>query len=418
MATFPNPLPPGRGMWRLVAQSRQFAPGATPTVLAELSNARGRQLVQAWDSAAMLTFTLDGHDPEAAALVELATDVCAYRWDQTTPGADEELMFRGIVAHSEDEVSEQDHVVIFQCYDYLKMLERRLITTTVDYSVATIDQDALAALLVTLATTTVESSSGTSFAPGAYLPLDVVYCAPDGSPRIAGAGTPARNRTYLGSQQISQALDDLAKVIGGFDYDVLPGGPGSPDHVRIFYPEQGETRPSPVLAYGSSIASLTRTVNSGDYANYWRVLGNSATVDPAAPQLFGEVWNADANDVTRIPVGLWMSSDNAADVSIQSTLDQQAGGDLAISSPLVPAYTLNLRPGFWTHRAINMGDVVPLVINSGRLNVNATVRILGITYDIGDDGEEDVSLTVGRQPLTFTQLVTQADRTTDALTRR
>ena len=68
--------------------------------------------------------------------------------------------------------------------------------------------------------------------------------------------------------------------------------------------------------------------------------------------------------------------------------------------------------------AISMGDVVPLVVNSGRLNVNATIRILGITYAIGDDGQEDVSLTVGRQPLTFTQLVTQADRTADALTRR
>ena len=417
MATFPNPLPPGRGMWRLVAQSRQFAPGATPTVLAELSNARGRQLVQAWDSAAMLTFTLDGHDPAAAALVELQTDVCAYRWDQKDAGAPEVLMFRGILAHSEDEVSEQDHVVIFQCYDYLKMLERRILTTTVDYSVTTIDQDSLAALLVASGTNVV-SSSGTPLSPGSYLPLDMSYVAPDGSPRVLGAGVPARNRTYLGSTQVAQALDDLAKVVNGYDYDCLPGGPGSPDHVRIFYPEQGETRTDPVLVYGANVASLTRTVNSGDYANYWRTLGNAADVDVTAPQLYSEIWNADANDITRVPVGLWMSTDNAADVSIQSTLDQQAAGDLELSSPLVPAYTLNLRPGWWTHDALNMGDVVPLVINSGRLNVNSTIRILGITYDIGDDGQEDVSLTVGRQPLTFTQLVTQADNTVDALTRR
>jgi hypothetical protein len=417
MATFPDPLPPGRGMWRLVAQSRQFAPGATPTVLAELTNARGRQLTQAWDSAAMLTFTLDGHDPEAAALVELQTDVVAYRWDRTHAGAGEVEMFRGIVAHSEDEVSEQDHVVIFQCYDYLKMLERRLVTQTIDYSVATIDQDSLVALLISTATNA-EASSGASLAPGSYLPLDVQYLAPDGSPRVAGAGVPVRNRTYLGSTQLSQALDDLAKVEDGFDYDVVPGGPGSPDHVRVFYPQQGETRTDPVLAYGANVASLTRTVNSGDYSNYWRTLGNSADVDPLAPQLFAETWNGDANDVTRIPVGLWMTGDNAADVSIQSTLDEQAAGDLELSSPLIPSYTLALRPGWWTSGAVHMGDVVPLVVRSGRLNVNASLRVLGIEYDIGDDGQEDITLTVGRQPLTFTQLVTQADRTTDALTRR
>ena len=53
MATFPNPLPPGRGMWRLVAQTRQFTQDGQPTVLAELSNATNRQLVQAWDQAAV-----------------------------------------------------------------------------------------------------------------------------------------------------------------------------------------------------------------------------------------------------------------------------------------------------------------------------------------------------------------------------
>ena len=39
-----------------------------------------------------------------------------------------------------------------------------------------------------------------------------------------------------------------------------------------------------------------------------------------------------------------------------------------------------------------MGDIVPLVIQTGRLNVNTTIRVLGIAYDIGDDGQEDVDL--------------------------
>jgi hypothetical protein len=400
-----------------VAQSRQFTPTGRPTVLAELTNARGRRLEQNWDQAAMLTFTLDGHDPEATALVELQTDVVAYRWDEMTPGAGEVAMFRGIVAHSEDQVSEEAHSVVFTCYDYIKMLERRLVTTTIDYSTATIDQDSLVSLLVSTATGAA-SSSGTSLAPGSYLPLAVTFCAPDGTTRVPGAGVAARNRTYLPNTLISQAVDDLAKVIGGYDYDCAPGAAGSPDQLRIFWPQQGLTKAHPVFVYGTNVSSLTRTVNSADYGNYWRSVGNAANIDPSAPQLYSEAWDDNANDVTVVPVGLWMSGDNAPDVAIQSTLDQQVAGDLAMYGVLEPGYTLGLRPGTWAFGMVDMGDVVPLVVQSGRLDVNTTTRVLGIAYDIGDDDTEDVTLTVGRPPVSLFDLVTQSDRTVDALTRR
>jgi hypothetical protein len=65
-----------------------------------------------------------------------------------------------------------------------------------------------------------------------------------------------------------------------------------------------------------------------------------------------------------------------------------------------------------------MGDTVPLVVEAGRLNVNTTVRVLGITYTIGDDGQEDVALTLGRPLTTLADAFTQADRDADALTRR
>ena len=57
-----------------------------------------------------------------------------------------------------------------------------------------------------------------------------------------------------------------------------------------------------------------------------------------------------------------------------------------------------------------MGDVVPLIIQSGRLNVNTTIRVVGITYDIGDDGQEDVTLTLGRPDTTLFDIFTAADQ--------
>lgn len=173
------------------------------------------------------------------------------------------------------------------------------------------------------------------------------------------------------------------------------------------------------LVYGSTVSTVTRTVASGDYANYWRVIGSAPAGSPdGTPPMYSEAWNSDANNVGVIPIGLWQNVDNAADVTIQSTLDQKAQGDLALAGIVTPSYTLGLRPGAYRWQAPNMGDICPVVIQSGRLNVNANIRVLGISYDIGDDGEEDIELTVGRPTRTLTELVTQADRDADALTRR
>ena len=123
-------------------------------------------------------------------------------------------------------------------------------------------------------------------------------------------------------------------------------------------------------------------------------------------------------DARSTPVGLWQNVENASDVSVQATLDQKAAGDLAYQGVLTPTYTLGLRPGTYTYGNPNMGDSVPLIINEGRLAVNTTVRVVGITYDIGDDGQEDITLTVGRPPVTLARLLAAGDRNIDQLARR
>ncbi len=416
--TYPNM--PGRGLWTLVLSNRLFTLSQrwSTNALGELSRATGRQLVQTWNQPASLTFTLDGHDPVAAAIKELQTDVMAMRWDDQS--GNNIPVFHGVVAQSEDQLSEQSHVVTFTCHDYLAMLARRVLTST--YSVVQMDQDDLASALVTRASA-MTTSSGVSLSPGSWLAMRTDFFNPDGSLRTAKSGQ-LRDRTYLGSQQIGSALSDLAAVINGFDFDIVPptrvlgGIPWvTQGTVRIFYPYQGATRTQP-LVYGGTVSAITRTINSADYGNYWRVLGNNGSEDPNAAQLYAEAWNSDANNVGASPIGLWMSTDDAADVTIPSTLQDKANGDLALNGTIVPSYTLTLRPGAYSWGNPNMGDVIPLVIQSGRLNVNTTVRVLGITYDIGDDGEENVSLTVGRPAETLAYLLRQPLQNIAALTRR
>jgi hypothetical protein len=411
-----RPIPSYRGRWRLVAYPRQFST-ALPVPLTELTTARGRQLQTQWNAPAQLTFTLDGHAPEAALLTELATDVVAFRWDE--PYGRDRPMFRGLIDHAEDQLSEQSAAVTFTCHDYSAMLSRRILTAPASSTSWTqTDQDTIATLLVNRASTLYASDGVTSFQPGSFLPLTAVRYNPDGTPRYTNSGQ-LRDRTYQPHQNIGDALNQLALVINGFDYDVLPsGGNSSSDSLRLFYPQQGVARTDLTFAYGANVSTVTRTVSSADYANYVRALGNNGSSDPMAAQLYGEAWNTDANNVTVNPVGLWMTAENASDVTIQSTLLDKANGDLGWLGLLTPTYTLGLRPGAYAYGYPNMGDAVGLVINEGRLAVNTSVRVVGFTYTIGDDGQEDVALTVGRPPVTLAKLLSRADRDIDALARR
>ena len=410
-------LPPaGRGTWRLTLHARTFTNTAgwpNSTLITELSHAYGRQLEQALNKPATLSFTLNGRDPAAALVQELRTDVVAWRWDAVRQA--EFMAFQGIVSHAEDQLTEQEHVVNFTCFDYSAMLDRRYLTQPAVYNPAT--QDAIVSALVGLAGQNARTSSGTSLMPGSYLPFGVAYMNPDGTTRSQGG--PLRVRTYAAQSSIGQLINDLAYVQGGYDYDLLPGSV-----LRVFYPQQGITRSDPVLEYGGAggIATVTRTVAADDYWNYVRVLGNNGSSDPTAPQFFSELANADANNVGVVPVGLWANIDNASDVTVQSTLDEQAAGDLNRYGVLIPSYTIGLRPGAYSLDAFHMGDTVPIVIQSGRLNITPAtggmVRILGLTFAIGEDGQEDVTLTVGRPVTSLVNMLTKTAADVNELARR
>jgi len=394
--------------WRITVHRRSFTVPPEPasaTGVGEIVDARSRRLEIGWNTPAKLSFTVDGRSPAAAEVLELATECMAWR--------DGTLMFRGVVTQSEDTVSEQAHTVNFACHDYLAILTRRFLTPPAPLVYTQTDQDTLVADLVNRANTTTSGNGATSFVPGSRLPLVVRQLNPDGTARAALSGQ-LRDRTYEGQTSIGQAITDLAGVINSYDVDVWSNaGADGYDWLRLWYPSRGVTRNDMVLQYGATVASFTRAVNSTDYANYWRALGNQTT--QGAPQMYADRWNADANNVSVTPVGLWPDGSNESDVSVQATLNDKAAGALNTAGVLVPSYTLALRPGA---PIPNLGDTVPLLIRSGRLNVTTTIRVLAINYAISDDADELVELTVGRPVLTLTSLFVKQRRDIDALARR
>ena len=423
-----TPVPSGRGQWRVTLHTRSYtseAPngGWLGNIISELPDARGRTLTQQLNQPATFTFTLNGRSSEAALIRELEHDVRVWRWDDSR-GRDMPV-FRGVIGQAEDQLTEQAHTVVFTCHDYGAMLDRRYLTAPIVFGApaASVDQDDIVLNLLNAASA-IAPSAGGSFSPGSFLPLGRLLVNPDGSGRVSRSGQ-LRDRTYAAQSSVGQSLSDLGAVIGGFDFDVVPDGylyanhPATGgDSFRVFYPQQGVTLTDPVLEYGGAVATVTRTVDSGNYANYVRVVGNNGSSDPTAPQLYGEAWNTDANNVGVVPIGLWQNIDSASDVTVQSTLTQKAQGDLDMSGVLIPSYTLGLRPGAYHEGLFHMGDTVPIVIRSGRLNVTTSVRIVGITFRLGDDGQEDVELTVGRPLTSLLDMLAGTAADVDALARR
>jgi hypothetical protein len=138
--------------------------------------------------------------------------------------------------------------------------------------------------------------------------------------------------------------------------------------------------------YGGNVSYVSRTVNSNEFANNVQVLGT--------PPMFRRDWTGEAK-YTVPPRGMWFYSDNRSDVNRQQTLNEISQGHIDRRSQLAAAYTIRLREGAYSFGSPNMGDVVRLIITKGRLDVDTTVRILGITYAINDDDGEDVGFDLG-----------------------
>src|SRR5262249_6561565 len=149
--------------------------------------------------------------------------------------------------------------------DYFGMLLRRYLNPAADLVYTQQDQDTIVADLRTRATTGQAPAAGTpSFAPGSFLPLDVVRVNADGSARAALSGQ-LRDRTYTGGSVVGSLISDLSAVINGFDFDIQPAADvDGIDHLRVWYPSRGVSRNDLALVYGSTVSALTRSVASSE----------------------------------------------------------------------------------------------------------------------------------------------------------
>jgi len=316
--------------------------------LAELTEARSRRLDFGLDDDAKASWTLPGRHQQTALIDEIENDVVVAR--------DGVALFRGRINASDDTVSANVHTCTFNAVDYRGLLARRILWPTSTATFTQIDQAQIAATLIN------ESQAlGT---------LGIIA-----SPAATGV---KRDRTYDVGSTIGELIASLGRVINGFEWDISPTLA-----LRIFYPQRGVVTPVFVAEYGRNVTDVRRTVASGDFANAIRYSGKDGVASAIRV-------------ITPGPEGRWERQLGNPDVTTAGAVNDQADGAIAAVSTITPAYSVTLAPGVWAPGVVWLGDTVRLLVRSGRLDVNTTARVVGASIDIGDHGEEQVSLQLAR----------------------
>jgi hypothetical protein len=352
--------------WQHILTRPVSAGGAA---IAELTEARSRRLDFALDDDAKVSWTMPGRHSQTALIDELENDVVVAR--------DGLALFRGRINASDDTGNANVHTCTFSAVDYRGLLSRRIVWPTSTLTFAAVDQSAIAARLIN--DSQALGTLGITAAPAATGVL--------------------RDRTYDVGSTIGDLIASLGRAINGFDWDVSPTLA-----FRVFYPARGTTTATFVAEYGRNVTDFRRTVASGDFANAIRFSGEQTA--PATTRV-----------ITPGPEGRWERQVGNPDLITAAAIGEQADGAIAAVSAIRPSYGVTLLPGAWSPGTVWLGDTVRLLIRSGRLDVDTTTRVVGVSIDIGDHGDEKVTLQLGRYRWRFAERLADYQVRLDRLER-
>lgn len=304
-----------------------------------------------------LEFNLDGRGPDASRITDLVTDLYAWR--------DDEPMFRGRVAPMADEVTTDDHDTKVTAADYREVLTRRFIIEG-DAALETpytLDVGVLALALVQI----------TQAKPAGY--LGITY----------GLGIPA-GRIISGfeikaGQSIKALIDVMADTDAattGFDWEIdalrvlniYPGGRGG---------ASGET-----LQYGDRVTKVSRTGDPSLFANVLRGNGSSDS---------GIARTVAVPGLTGRPEGRWEAQVGFTEINSYPVLTRLVTQELRQRAVMRPSYVVELEPGWWRGPDhLWLGDTARLLVDSGRLAIDETLKIETVNVTVSEEGDERVSL--------------------------
>lgn len=322
-------------------------PPAGATFL-ELTGASARRLVWRVDDPATVDFSLDGNSAEAAAIVELATDLVCYR--------DGTKLFRGRIGPLEDDIAADDYRLNLSAVDYRGMLDARIVGVSGE-SFTAVDQGTIAWNLIQ--TTQALSGGNWGITNG-----------------IGATSGTTRDRAYDPGKPRGEAIAELARVDGGFEWEI-----DADLELNRWYPTRG-TVTGVRLDHGGLLSKARRSLGQRTFANATMAIGAEG-LTPVMSTTAG---------IGTDPRGRWEMSRGYTSVKEQATLAARSTWMLGQTSTIRPDFVVTFRRGAWQGPGnVWIGDTVTLVVNTGRLAVNAAHRVVELAVALDEDGSETVS---------------------------
>ena len=201
--------------------------------------------------------------------------------------------------------------------------------------------------------------------------------------------TQNRDRTYL-DEKIGEKIIQLTEVINGFDFEITPSIKINTLGVFNVYSKRGNVINTFRLEYGEG---LRNNIQSWSRKRTLSDMFNSVIVEGEG---LGEtILTSTQTDTALIAsVGLLEGRVQEKSVNVQTTLDTKAQEFIRVRKTEQPLYDITVNNAYDDFGKYDIGDIVPVKIQYGYLDINTTMRIYGIDVRVSDTGEEVIKLTV------------------------
>lgn len=312
-----------------------------------------------------VSFGIDARHEQAAAIGELTTDIHVL-WTPDSGGTTRELE-RCRVAGPQDTGNPDTHGLTISGLDYAAVLKGRQLLSSSTLTYTGVDQAQIAWSLI--AETQARAGGDLGIAKGwaSSTPTGLI-----------------NTRTFAPGDNIGDKITELSQTVPGYDWAIVPTS-ASGLAMQLWYPQRGIARGA-VLEYGGAVTDFSRSFDPSTYGNCLRYTGADGLT---AVEL-------EVPDMATRAEGRWERVFGDTTLLTQGALQDRAEWQLAQLLAAGPTYTLTLQRGVWEGPdQMWLGDPVQLLINSGRLAVNTSLRIYELAFDIDDDGGEAVQVTLG-----------------------
>lgn len=327
--------------------------------IADLSTATNRALTLNLLDSGSASFDLNGLDPLAAEVRELATDLVIFR--------NGVKLFRGRIGPSQDTVDAAKHTVSFTAWDYRELLNRRVMLPGDTLEFDGVEQEAIG-----------------------WSMISTVQSRPNGNMGITrGIGQStgvSRTQVLQAGQKVGEQITTLSLMDSGFDWEI------DPDLVyRTYYPTRGNPTGQYLLDLGGSVVAAQRTVDPSQYANVVRLTGGTPTL-PDPPTVWA--WSANASgffthgDRYRYAVSaITPEGETSPSAEVDTTVNT---GDNAVSMTWTPVARATGYNIYGRNRNEGVSGLTLIAVDNAGSNLNP-----GLTYQyavsaVTPDGETKV----------------------------